>query len=634
MLLLGLTSVTDFLGLCVTLWLAGYLLSRGFRSPTTLRAALVLFLLSLTFSEGYLSLHEPEKSHYCPICWPSNPEQRYTWYLGAFLLAVMVWYNLTYQWLPRPLQRRLRWTAWGIYGIGLATLVIVFLPFNGLSGLGPGLFIGSARPTLFGLGNALMLLPAAIATLVNFRLGMRFGRSPRFRTIWVAALFGALAMCYGALSYLIGIYTPRLGLDWLVIAAMLTLGLAVARHQAFVERRTTLQDLPVSALTIVTIMGFYALVTLRADFTAVQIALVTATAVFTHSVFDLAREWMDRLVHRQESKLRHQLRKLARDVSSPDTLTANLQTALGNLVLVLRANGGFVAVKRGERFEVLASVRSLPVGEQLELPAMNADDLRPGEGPAKAAAWLAPAWTNNEQLGVIGLGLRANAEAYLEEDLDLLVEAADSVGQLLQAEARQARGREQLMTLVTEMERGEVGLQAGAQDLIDAMEAQLDRSFERMVEQCLQHLSDYVDLGQSGLASELLIEGATQIERGRALRDVLVQAIESLRPAGARPGGMQAVPREWHAYMILHDAYVEDVPNRDIMSQLYISEGTFHRQRRKALNAVARALLEAKRPAPAASAAHDTAANSGPNRWAYAPPKTLARESRFYVLRC
>ena len=60
-------------------------------------------------------------------------------------------------------------------------------------------------------------------------------------------------------------------------------------------------------------------------------------------------------------------------------------------------------------------------------------------------------------------------------------------------------------------------------------------------------------------------------------------------------------PREWHSYIILHDAYVEDVPNRDIMSQLYVSEGTFHRQRRKALRAVARSLLEARRPAPAVS---------------------------------
>jgi hypothetical protein len=383
---------------------------------------------------------------------------------------------------------------------------------------------------------------------------------------------------------------------------------AVARHQAFVERRTTLQDVPVSAVAIVAIMAVYAFLADRAGLSAGQTALMTSVAVFTHSVYDLAREWLDRLVHRQDSKLRHHLRKLARDVSGPEALAANLQTALSSLVRTLQASGGFVAVRQGERYAVLASVRSLPIAQQLEAAALNADDLRTGAGPLEQIAWLAPAQANNEQLGAIGLGARANREAYREEDLDLLVEAADSIGQLLLAEARQAQGRDQLMSLTAEVETRAVGLQAGAQDLIAAMETQLDRTFEQNVEYCLQHLSDYILLGQSGLVEELMIGGATHIERGKAVRDNLLQAIESLRPDRTRPTGIP--PREWHSYIILHDAYVEDVPNRDIMSQLYVSEGTFHRQRRKALRAVARSLVEAKQPMPAVRL--DSLAQAGP----------------------
>src|SRR5947208_17196433 len=89
MLLHALTSLTDFLGLCTALWLAGYLFSRGFRSPITLRTVLILLLLSGSFIEGYISLHEPEKSHYA-------------WYVAANLAAVLVWFNLTVQWLPAP----------------------------------------------------------------------------------------------------------------------------------------------------------------------------------------------------------------------------------------------------------------------------------------------------------------------------------------------------------------------------------------------------------------------------------------------------------------------------------------------------------------------------------------------------
>jgi hypothetical protein len=583
MLLLALTSITDFVGLCTALWLAGYLFSRGFRGPTTIRAVIILLLLSGSFIEGYISLHEPEKSHYA-------------WYVAANLLAVLVWYNLTFQWLPPQLQRRLRWGALAIYAIGVLTIVGVLLPNSGLGGPGPGLIIGTSLPTLFIIGNAALLLPAAVATIVNFRLGARYGRGPGFRVMWLATLFGALAMPYGALSYLLGFSVPRLGLDLLVYAALLMLGLAVARHQAFVERRTTLQDLPVSALAIVTIMAFFAFATQQAGFSAAQTTLVTALAVATHSVYDIAREQLDRWLHRQESDLRHQLRKLARDVGGPDTLATNLQAGLNSLVLTLRANGGFVAVRQGDVFAVLASVHSLPVGQKLELSALASDDLRPGEGLVSQAAWLAPAQAGAEQLGALGLGPRANLGAYSDDDLDLLVEAADSVGLLLRADVQQAASRAQLMSLATEVERREVGLQAGAQDLIAALESQLDQNFERQVEQCLRHLSDYPLLGQSGLVADLLIDGATHIERGKAVRAALLRAIETLRPVGAEPTGTQSVPREWHAYTILHEAYVEDLPNRDIMARLYVSEGTFNRQRRKALHAVARALLEAKHP--------------------------------------
>jgi hypothetical protein len=45
-------------------------------------------------------------------------------------------------------------------------------------------------------------------------------------------------------------------------------------------------------------------------------------------------------------------------------------------------------------------------------------------------------------------------------------------------------------------------------------------------------------------------------------------------------------------YVILHDAYVDDIPNRDITARLYVSETQFNRLRRRAVAAVARALLE------------------------------------------
>nr|MBC8249006.1 hypothetical protein [Anaerolineales bacterium] len=62
--------------------------------------------------------------------------------------------------------------------------------------------------------------------------------------------------------------------------------------------------------------------------------------------------------------------------------------------------------------------------------------------------------------------------------------------------------------------------------------------------------------------------------------------------------------REWHQYVILHDSYVLGERNRDIMSKLYIGEGTFNRARRRAIRGVARAIEEMEREAQRRTHSH------------------------------
>jgi hypothetical protein len=122
-----------------------------------------------------------------------------------------------------------------------------------------------------------------------------------------------------------------------------------------------------------------------------------------------------------------------------------------------------------------------------------------------------------------------------------------------------------------------------------------DAKFVRLVEQALRALSDYAVLGRSELVNQLTLRPASQIEHAKAMRQILIDAIERLRPCDEVP--TRTVPRAWYAYTILHDAYVNDVPNRQIMSKLYISESTFNRQRRNALRAVATTIWESRQSA-------------------------------------
>jgi hypothetical protein len=79
----------------------------------------------------------------------------------------------------------------------------------------------------------------------------------------------------------------------------------------------------------------------------------------------------------------------------------------------------------------------------------------------------------------------------------------------------------------------------------------------------------------------------TPLERARALRTVLVRAIERLKPpddgAPGSPASLQ--------FHILHEEYLLGRPNKQIMVRRSISESTFHRQRREAISILSRDLI-------------------------------------------
>jgi len=117
-----------------------------------------------------------------------------------------------------------------------------------------------------------------------------------------------------------------------------------------------------------------------------------------------------------------------------------------------------------------------------------------------------------------------------------------------------------------------------------------------IVENALRNLYDYAYLADSPLAGLGLVQfrlprgSTTHLERGKMVHELLLETLNRLNPGGNIP--RDPPPREWYAYLILKEAYIDEVSNRDIMMHLYISEGTFNRTRRLAIRSVARALKE------------------------------------------
>ncbi|MEP7359518.1 MAG: hypothetical protein ABI847_19860, partial [Anaerolineales bacterium] len=331
-------------------------------------------------------------------------------------------------------------------------------------------------------------------------------------------------------------------------------------------------------------------------FTTEQVVLVSVLAIISHAGYDLVREVLDRLLHQRESELRQQLRGLAQTITAENSLADNLEQGLAGAAGLLNASGAFIARRdAGDYFLVLASHRSLAPGTALPAADMLSDDVRQAAASQKGqVSWLAPVYVGLEQVAVVGVGPRTGSTDYSAGDVDLLEEVADWAGRMFEADQRQRESTARLKELTDELKRTEE-LEPPA-NLIEQLETTPNPDFVRLVEDALRHIDDYNSLGSSSLANQLGVDGATHIDRGKALRARLVAAVDTLRPVGARPTG--TLPREWHSYAILYDAYVEDVPNREIMARLYISEGTFNRLRRKALQAVGRTLWENRASAP------------------------------------
>jgi hypothetical protein len=117
---------------------------------------------------------------------------------------------------------------------------------------------------------------------------------------------------------------------------------------------------------------------------------------------------------------------------------------------------------------------------------------------------------------------------------------------------------------------------------------------------------------------------APVLERAAGLREALTQAIGRLRPQGPRPNpGPQGAQGGWLHYLVLQEAYVEGRPNKQIMQRYYLSEGTFHRARRRAIDVLAADLAERSalpgQPAPGPPSSPTPPGATGPSM-AAAPP--------------
>ncbi|RPI57993.1 MAG: hypothetical protein EHM56_02905 [Chloroflexi bacterium] len=317
-------------------------------------------------------------------------------------------------------------------------------------------------------------------------------------------------------------------------------------------------------------------------------SLAVVLAVATHFLVDAARYHRDATLHpRDVHQMQASLHKLVSLAGDRDELDQHLSVTLESLCACAQAIFGLIVLFEDGDIR-LAAAHNWREGDphlsRQELAAEDVLHLKPGRfpSPLAEAALLIPLYGDAEQLGALILGRPVNGVSYSPGDVAQFLYPSERLGDVI----RDARRRAEYAAQVA---------QGADTHPPEAVRHPNHVSIEG-VEDALRHLANYGYLGDHALAhfkvvrATVATSAVTHLDLGKAVYSVLAGAIEKLRP-GPAPAA-DPPPLEWYPYLILHDAYVEGTSNRDIMSRLYISHGTFNRTRRAALRALARALEE------------------------------------------
>jgi len=603
--LLTLTSTVNFLALAISLWLGFYIVTRSPRRRVSWLAALTLWSMTSLFFNNLLHLNlAPDET--LPL-WLTS-------FRGTIVPAPAFWFHLTIFFLPPKVSR------WQRNLVAVAYLAAAFLVIAGgatnqlLPGVtGAGRELASSRQAgilyPYFVGFTMVTLAFALGNLTYgwLRGSGEPAASRQSATLWAATLLGSTGAAYLAISIWQSLPIPTLPGELSLGAGLSLLGYAVARYDALIEGRVMRPDFLYSLLSTAVVTTFFLIFTsalyFHYDLPFAVIILVTVLAIISHSLYDGIRSFLDRLFYgRRYQALRANLRLLAQETGTHRELPDQLQAILTALCRSLGTPKGVIAIKEGETLRVEAALplklrgqtlKPLPFEEVTPLTFQMADELL-------GMALLVPLHRGGEEVGALLLGERATG-AYSTEEVDMLDDLSVQMGAIIQERRFQEGKIQEIEALVSGFRDRERELQRRLQALLaqggppEVLEG--EKEFVALVEDGLRGLFDYSYLGEQKLAHLTIVERelqsrealVTHLDRGKALKEVLVQALDKLRP----PGSQSDPPTlEWHPFLVLHDAYLLGESNREIMSRLYISEGTFNRTRRRAIRALAKALLE------------------------------------------
>jgi len=602
------TMTVNYAALIIAWWFGLYIVTRNPRRLISWLTGLTLWAMAGLFLNILLALAPPPPPHSFPnwlqfffFIWPAGTlaGSSSAWLQGwSITLSVMVWHHVTVLLRPGDLSKW-RWARIVIGYIVAALIILTLLTKNDLlftSTSGSPLYLSALQPGPFypliagfillftgmSIYNLLRSVPAAPSTI----------HRSQFRILGIATLIAGLSVPVSILGSTLVFQIPMVILSLLYIVTIVLIGFGVARYSALSDGRTMRRDLLYNAVSMGLIVLLYILVTVGSvklyHIPAAAFIPIILLAITTHMFVDMARLKLDNIFHHQDNRaLRARFQQLAGAVGEHDTAEI-VSLSLDSMSTSVRATFGLAFLFNNRVVKIIAAYNWNKKLPSLTPAELFADDVLPLEhghfpNPLQEAALLIPLYADATQIGAIILGRPVNGIAYSQADIQLLLYPSDKLAEAIR-DAQQ--GEAYLAQLARAAHTGKTKNAPG-----------IEKILVKDIENALRNLTDYAFLGDTNIALLSLVQQrlssneTTHLDRGKAVYSVITETIGKLRPDLPDIPSFP-IPREWHAYLILHDAYVADKPNRDIMSQLYISEGTFNRTRRAAIRSIARALEE------------------------------------------
>jgi len=319
--------------------------------------------------------------------------------------------------------------------------------------------------------------------------------------------------------------------------------------------------------------------------------LAAAWAIVSYEILsDAIRPLFEWLFLRRDVSELIRMRRLSDAMITARDLRQFLEGILALMCEALRSPTGFVVRITPNGIEPVAafgSIEQASIEETLSVVEGSAD------GPIVADGfWIWPLRSRGEPvlLGAIA-GAQPTGEVTLELLQDTIRGWVARAAAALEDRILQERALSALEQVTEEVRRLRQPEQAPSpMPLVEHPE------FTHWVKEALAHYWGGPRLLQSPLLQLRIVQQAMETYDGnpiRALRAVLMEAIEQLRPDGER----KLTAPEWLLYNLLEMRFIQGRKVREIAQRLALSESDLYRKQRAAIEAVAMVLAEMERRA-------------------------------------